>query len=158
DEFTVLLEDVIDPRIAEETAARIAGRLSSPIGLGGRDVFTTASIGIALSDGDYEDPDDLLRDADTAMYRSKGTGKARATLFDRTMVTEVLQRLELETALRGALESGGLHLHYQPIVDLKTGAMKEVEALVRWDHPDRGLIAPAAFVPLAEETGIVVPL
>ena len=158
DEFTLLLEDPADEGEISEVAERIAEALLVPLTVGGREVFTTGSVGIAVSRGDYATPDELLRDADTAMYRAKTDGKAHCVVFDRAMNLRAVERLELECDLRRALENGELRVFYQPIIFLESGRICEVEALVRWEHPQRGLIPPDAFIPLAEETGLIVPL
>jgi EAL domain-containing protein (putative c-di-GMP-specific phosphodiesterase class I) len=121
-------------------------------------VFTSASIGIALSTTGYVGPDEVLRDADTAMYRAKNGGRARYEVFDRTMHAQAVERLEIETDLRRAIERDEFVLHYQPIVSLITGELDGFEALVRWQHPKNGLVMPADFIPIAEETGLIVPM
>jgi diguanylate cyclase (GGDEF)-like protein len=158
DEFTILLEDVDDACRVARVAERVAAALRAPLVIGGREVFTTASIGIAISTGGDEMPGDLLRDADTAMYQAKTGGKAGYAVFDRSMNTRALERLEIESDLRQALEQGELRLHFQPIVQLESGQLTEVEALVRWEHPKLGLVPPGRFIPVAEETGLIVPL
>ena len=158
DEFTVLLEDLTDDRLLLGLAERITQVLHAPIMAGGREIVMTGSLGIAVSLGDSRLPDELLREADTAMYRAKATGKARSIVFDRSMSALALDRLNLETDLRRALEAGEFRLHYQPIMCLETGALREVEALIRWEHPERGLVLPGTFIPLAEEIGLIVPL
>jgi EAL domain-containing protein (putative c-di-GMP-specific phosphodiesterase class I) len=121
-------------------------------------VFTTVSIGIALSAEDYHRPEDILRDADTAMYRAKQLGKARHEVFDRAMHARVMERLGLERDMRGAVERGELFLQYQPIVSMSDGSLRGFEALVRWQHPEHGVIPPAKFIPIAEETGMILPI
>ncbi|HWM90700.1 MAG TPA: EAL domain-containing protein [Thermoanaerobaculia bacterium] len=158
DEFAILIEGGHGVDDAVHVANRIHERLAAPINLGGHEVFITASIGIAVHTADYEKPEDLLRDADTAMYRAKGSGRACHTVFHRGMHHFVMARLQLESELRRAVERGQIEVHYQPFVDLSTGVVTGVEALVRWSHPKRGLILPDDFLTVAEETGLIVPL
>ncbi len=158
DEFGILVDHVQSPVDAGHVAERVQTSVSAPFKVGGQEVFTSSSIGIAFSASGYERPEDLLRDADTAMYRAKSLGSGRTQIFDREMHARALARLTLETDLRRALERGEFRLHYQPIVSLATGRIAGFEALVRWSHPTRGLLAPAEFLSVAEETGIVVPM
>ncbi|HEV2861764.1 MAG TPA: EAL domain-containing protein [Pyrinomonadaceae bacterium] len=158
DEFTILLEDIEDEDEAVQVAERIQKELSQPFTLDGREVFTTASIGIAPSSTGYEDPEDILRDADTAMYRAKSAGKARHEVFDRAMHAVAVNLLQLETDLRKALERRELYLVYQPIVGLDDFRLCGFEALVRWNHPERGLVSPLDFIPVAEDTGQIIAL
>ena len=158
DEFTILLDGIKAPNDATRVADRVQRELARPFGLGGQEVFTTVSIGIALSTSGYEHPDHLLRDADIAMYRAKSLGKARYEVFDREMHALASAQLELETDLRRALDRGEFRVHYQPIVSLATGRATGFEALVRWQHPTRGLLLPGEFIPSAEETGLIIPL
>ncbi len=163
DEFTLLLEDVAGIEMTTEIGARIAEELRRPLEVQGHTLFVSASIGVARSgvptNGEaLPQAGDLLREADIAMYQAKSGGKSRCTVFDREMNTQAMERLELEADLRYAIDQGELVLHYQPIVSLETGRLQEVEALVRWNHPRRGLIAPLKFIPIAEETGLIVPL
>jgi diguanylate cyclase (GGDEF)-like protein/PAS domain S-box-containing protein len=155
DEFTVLLEDLKDPGDAKLAAERLMKAVTSPFMLGGREVFTSLSIGIALSNPGYEQAEDILRDADTAMYRAKSMGKARYEIFDADMRASVVARLQLETDLRRALEHGEFHNVYQPIVSLAAGQIVGFEALLRWQHPTRGLLGPEEFIRVAEETGLI---
>ncbi|MCW3059591.1 MAG: hypothetical protein JWQ02_1412 [Capsulimonas sp.] len=157
DEFAILLEDAA-PGEALEIAARVAEEMRKPLCIQGRDMFVTASIGVALSLDSSGDANGLLRDADIAMYQAKADGKAATVTFDRSMTARAAERLELESELRRAIEQGQLRLHYQPIIALSTQQISEVEALVRWEHPTRGLIPPGKFIPIAEETGLIVPL
>ncbi|MBD1861162.1 MULTISPECIES: EAL domain-containing protein [Trichocoleus] len=158
DEFTILLDDISDLDDATRIANRIHHALQSPFNLQGQEVFTSVSIGIALSETGYDWPEDLLRDADTAMYRAKSLGRACHKVFDRTMHLRAVELLHLETDLRRAIERQELRLHYQPIVSLTTGRIHGFEALIRWQHPERGLMSPAEFIPVAEETGLIVPV
>ena len=158
DEFTVLLEDLNDTNEAIEVAERLQQTLSLPFNLKGSEVFTTASIGIALSTIGYEQAEEVLRDADTAMYRAKLNGKARHEVFDKAMHASAMTLLQLETDLRRAVERKEFVLHYQPIVALETGIIRGFEALVRWQHPERGFISPSDFIPIAEETGLIIPI
>src|SRR6266849_1357499 len=155
DEFTVLLDLIKDPNDAKRTADRMMKALAAPFILGGKEVFTSVSIGIALSNSAYEQPEEILRDADTAMYRAKSLGKARYEVFDADMRASVMARLQLETDLRRALERGEFRNFYQPIVALVSGEIAGFEALLRWQHPTRGLLAPSEFIPVAEETGLI---
>jgi diguanylate cyclase (GGDEF)-like protein/PAS domain S-box-containing protein len=155
DEFTVLLDDIKDPSDAKRAADRMMKALVPPFILGGKEVFTSVSIGIALSNSAYEQPEDILRDADTAMYRAKSLGKARFEVFDADMRASVMARLQLETDLRRALERGEFRNFYQPIVALVSGEIAGFEALLRWQHPTRGLLGPIEFIPVAEETGLI---
>ena len=158
DEFTILLGDIKDISDATKIADRIYQELSLPFDLGGHEVFTTVSIGIAISTLGYDRPEDLLRDADMTMYRAKALGKGRLEVFDPTLHDRAMARLQLEIDLRRALERQELQLHYQPIVSFNNGRIIGYEALVRWQHPQRGWVSPVEFIPLAEETGLIVPL
>ena len=155
DEFTVLLEDLKDPGDAKLAAERLMKSVTAPFVLGGREVFTSMSIGIALSNPGYEQAEDILRDADTAMYRAKSRGKARYEIFDADMRASVVARLQLEMDLRRALEHGEFHNVYQPIVSLAAGQIVGFEALLRWQHPTRGQLGPEEFIMVAEETGLI---
>jgi predicted signal transduction protein with EAL and GGDEF domain len=155
DEFALILEEVAEPSDAARVAERLQCALRAPIALAGAEVFTSASIGIALAATDNETPQHLLRSADLAMYRAKEHGRARFEVFDPAMHVAALERLRLETDLRRALERDQLILHYQPVVSLHTGTLVAVEALIRWEHPERGLIPPADFIPVAERTGLI---
>lgn len=158
DEFTILFENLKHPDEAIAVAERIKEEMARPFNLNGNEVFTSASIGIALSTEGYTKAEDILRDADTAMYRAKALGKARHEMFDREMHTRANEALTLETDLRRAVERQEFIVHYQPIVELATGRISGFEALVRWQHPKLGLISPAKFVPMAEETGLIVQI
>lgn len=158
DEFVVLLEDIQDPKDVTIVADRIQHDLALPYDLEGHKVFVSVSVGIVLSEPDYEKPEDLLRDADIAMYRAKGQGRGRYEMFDTAMLARAMTRLELETDLRKALERQEFSVHYQAIVELGGDQITGFEALVRWQHPTRGLLSPAEFIPMAEETGLIVPI
>ena len=158
DEFAVLLTDIGDPALADGAAERIQRAIAAPVNLDGYEVFTSASIGIALSSSAYGRPEYLLRNADMAMYRAKAAGTGRHEVFDRAMHARALLRLQKETELRRALEREELRLYYQPIVSLRTGRIEGVEALLRWMHPERGTVAAGDFIPLAEETGLIHPI
>jgi diguanylate cyclase (GGDEF)-like protein len=158
DEFTILLDDLGDTGEARAVAERLQRELSMPYNLGGQEVFITVSIGIATSATGYQCPEDILQDADTAMYRAKHLGKARHEVFNQAMRTHAVDVLEMERDLRRAVERREMFLQYQPIVSLDTGVLRGFEALVRWQHPKRGLIPPLKFIPIAEETGQIIPL
>jgi diguanylate cyclase (GGDEF)-like protein/PAS domain S-box-containing protein len=158
DEFTVLLEDVPSPSEAARVAERIEGALRAPFVLEGRDRFVTTSVGIAFGGQGEERPGDLLRNADLAMYQAKAKGKNRHAVFEPGMDERALERLELESDLRRALEREEFRLHYQPKVSLESGEIVAMEALIRWEHPTRGLVSPAQFVPVAEEIDLIVPI
>jgi diguanylate cyclase (GGDEF)-like protein len=158
DEFGLLLEDVADAETAELVALRIEAELAKSLSFEGREVFVTASIGIALSSERLGTPEEVLRDADLAMYHAKAKGKARHEIFDGTMSAPALDRMDLEMDLRSAITNRDFRLHYQPILRLDTGRIVEVEALIRWQHEKRGLLQPDAFIGLTEETGLIVPI
>ena len=158
DEFAILLEDNLGNRDATQVVERIQKELKSPFNLNGHQVFATASIGVILSTIGYNHPSDLLRDADTAMYRAKARGRARHEVFDVVMHQQAVELLRLETDLRQAVENREFQLHYQPIVSLGNNKIVGFEALVRWQHPTRGMIFPTDFIPIAEETGLIIPL
>jgi diguanylate cyclase (GGDEF)-like protein/PAS domain S-box-containing protein len=158
DEFAVLLDDVRDIRDATRVAERILAEVSLPFHLAGHEIYTAASIGIALSSTEYGLPEDILRDADTAMYRAKLDGRCRYEVFDKQMHERAVHTLQVETDLRRALERREFRIHYQPIVGLQDGRIMGLEALLRWQHPTRGMVPPDEFVPLAEETGLIVSI
>ena len=158
DEFAILLESITETSDAGRVAERIEEALSFSINLAGAEVTTSASMGIVTSSMMHDQPEQLLRSADMAMYRAKAAGRARYEMFDRAMHTDALERLQLETDLRRAVELSEFTLHYQPLVSLRSGRITGLEALVRWKHPDRGLVHPADFIPVAEETGLIVPI
>src|SRR5215217_7407757 len=161
DEFAILLSgttDATDATDAVRVAQRIQDELSQPFMLDKNSAFATASIGIAFSSSGYDRADDILRDADIAMYRATENGKARYEVFDHGMHAGAVLRLQLESDLRQAIENKEFCVYYQPIVSLQTGRLAGFEALVRWNHPRRGLVSPADFIPVAEETGLIVPI
>ncbi|MBD2460596.1 EAL domain-containing protein [Oscillatoria sp. FACHB-1407] len=166
DEFVILLNQISDLKDATRTADHVQQLLALPFNLNGHQVYTTASIGIAMSSSLYQRPEHIMRDADTAMHRAKASGRARYQVFDAAMHLRLLERLQLENDLRRAIAATGnpknehqeLMLHYQPIVSLATGQITGFEALLRWRHPDHGFISPVRFVPMAEETGLIVQL
>jgi diguanylate cyclase (GGDEF)-like protein/PAS domain S-box-containing protein len=158
DEFVLLAEDIEDLGDVVQIAERAQKELSQSYRLGAQEVFISASIGIALGRSTYGDASEVLRDADTAMYRAKAQGKARYAVFQDEMYAGARELLSLDTELRRGLERGELVIHYQPIVSLLTGRAVTVEALVRWQHPKRGLLLPDQFIPFAEETGLILPL
>jgi diguanylate cyclase (GGDEF)-like protein/PAS domain S-box-containing protein len=159
DEFAVLLEDLVDG-VADATrvARRIQDVVAIPLTLGGYEVFTGASIGIALPSGGEESAEELLQNADTALYRAKASRTARYEVFDPGMHAALLERLQTEMSLRRAVERDEFRLHFQPIVSLRTGRIAAFEALLRWEHPERGLVGPDRFIGVAEETGLIVPV
>ena len=158
DEFAILLSGMSDATDAVRVAQRIQDELTQPFVLDKNSAFATASIGIAFSSSGYDRADDILRDADIAMYRAKENGKARYEVFDHGMHARAVSRLQLESDLRQAIEQKEFCVYYQPIVSLQTGRLAGFEALVRWNHPRRGLVSPADFIPVAEETGLIVPI
>jgi diguanylate cyclase (GGDEF)-like protein len=157
DEFAILLEDLRGRQYAARVAQRILDALSVPFNVAGRETSVGASIGIALN-VPADTVDTLLRNADVAMYTVKDSGRARYEFYVSAMLTSVLGRVDLEHEIRGALEAGQLVVHYQPMIELSTGGIRGLEALVRWQHPTRGLLHPADFIKVAEETGAIVPI
>lgn len=158
DEFGILLEFNISPRDAEAVAERVLQELEPPFTFSGQEIYISASLGIAFTTPETEDPEDLLRYADVAMYRAKGEGPGNYRIFDPEVDARATSRLAMETDLRQAIERGQLFNLYQPIVSLRSGRIEGLEALVRWEHPERGLVGPGEFIPVAEETGLIVPL
>ena len=157
DEFAVMIEDVTHPEGAVTVARRIIGAMAEPLAIAGSDVAVQGSIGIALASAG-QTASEIMRSADLAMYRAKGEGKGRYALYEPSMHELVLERLELKADLQRAVIVDEFDVHYQPIVTLQTGGIVGVEALVRWKHPDRGLVLPGDFISLAEETGLILPL
>ncbi|MDE2160124.1 MAG: EAL domain-containing protein, partial [Burkholderiales bacterium] len=158
DEFAILAAGLPDDAVAVELAQRLLEALNEPLSLGAMEIAATASIGITFSSIGYARPEDMLRDADIAMYRAKVGGKARYALFDVRLHTEVTQRVRLEADLRHALAAQGLAIAYQPLYDLVDGSLIGFEALSRWIHPDLGPVSPGAFIPIAEESGLITQL
>jgi diguanylate cyclase (GGDEF)-like protein/PAS domain S-box-containing protein len=158
DEFTILLNKVNEPSDVTMVAERLQRKLSAPFKFGNYEVFSSASIGIIVSDEINREPEDFLRDADTAMYRAKESGKARCEVFDREMHARNMNLLQLETDLRRAITRGEFEVFYQPIVNLETGLSTEFEALIRWRHPVHGYVAPKEFISVAEESGLIIPI
>ncbi|GBO55779.1 diguanylate cyclase/phosphodiesterasewith PAS/PAC sensor [Pseudanabaena sp. lw0831] len=155
DEFVMLIEEIQDVNDVIDVVQRIQGALKVPILIDGNEIFVTASIGIAFNSADHNNPEQLLRDADLAMYRAKDLGRERYETFNPDMHTEALRKLRLESELRRAIDRQELRVHYQPIVCLKTRQILGFEALVRWQHPEQGLVSPAEFIPIAEDIGLI---
>jgi EAL domain-containing protein (putative c-di-GMP-specific phosphodiesterase class I) len=158
DEFTILLNRTGTESDISKVVERIQRKLSQPFNIDNYEVFTTASVGVVLSDERKREADDYLRDADSAMYRAKEGGKARYEFFDREMHVRNMNQLQLETDLRHAVERNEFEVYYQPIVELNGGSISEFEALIRWRHPKQGMISPLDFVGVAEETGLIIPI
>jgi diguanylate cyclase (GGDEF)-like protein len=158
DEFAILLEDVEEYNDVIRVAERVQQELMRPLNLGGHEVYTTASMGITLSTIGYEHSENILRDADTAMYHAKEKGKARYEIFDAVMHARAVARLQLENDLRRALERQEMVVYFQPIISLATNKIAGFEALVRWQHPQRGFVSPGDFISIAEETGLIIEL
>ncbi|HKZ08739.1 MAG TPA: EAL domain-containing protein, partial [Methylomirabilota bacterium] len=160
DEFAILLEDLDDVEGATAVAERVGRGLETPFVVEGREIVATMSVGVALNTRRPIAPDELLRDADMAMYRAKSQGRNRYEVFDTDIdvAAPAIHRLDLELDLRSAVARDEFRLHYQPVVHLETGRVAEFEALVRWQHKDRGLLAPEAFISLTEETGLIIPI
>jgi diguanylate cyclase (GGDEF)-like protein len=158
DEFVVLCEDLVTQHDAIAIAERVDEAVSGPFVIDDTEVFVGVSIGIALPDDTEADPETLIRDADAAMYRAKDRGRSRWELFDNAMRASAVDRLDIENALRRALDRRELRVFYQPVIDLVTGRVTGVEALLRWEHSERGLLNPSDFITVAEETGLIVPI
>ena len=158
DEFVVILEEAAERPEVERIAGELLSVLSQPLQLSGHECQTTASIGIAMYPSDGTDMQTLTKNADIAMYLAKEDGKNGFRFFSREIRTQSIERLKMESALRRALERDQFTLHYQPKIDMASGQITGVEALLRWNHPDLGSVSPAQFIPLAEETGVIVPI
>ena len=158
DEFGIILDPVVDADDAMRMVERISADLRTPFAMGGRDWFISASLGIAVGRPGRATPGEMLREAEIAMVRAKGDPSRRFVLFEPSMSDQTMERIDMENDLRRAIERGELRLHYQPLIDLMTDRIVGFEALVRWQHPVRGLVPPLSFIPLAEETGLIVPL
>jgi predicted signal transduction protein with EAL and GGDEF domain len=158
DDFAILLEDLQHGTDATRVAERIQQDLVAPFSVEGTEVYCSASIGIAPGPAAYTQPEEMLRDANTAMYRAKAKGRAAHQLFDSDMHMRAVSQLRIETDLRRALEREEFIVHYQPIVDLAARKLSGFEALIRWQHPQRGLVPPGEFIPVAEETGLIQPM
>lgn len=158
DEFAILMDDIKNFTDVSRAVERVKNQFLLPLNLDGREMYTTASIGIALSSTGYQRPEDLLRDADTAMYRAKARGEGRYEVFDKSMHEQAVRVLKVETDLRRAIERSELRLHYQPIMSFYTGVLTGFEALVRWQHPEYGLLLPSEFIPVAEQSQLIVSL
>jgi diguanylate cyclase (GGDEF)-like protein/PAS domain S-box-containing protein len=158
DEFVAVLERFTHPREVEQVAEKLLSALRRPFNAKGYDLVVGGTIGVAIASPDLCTPKDLLRAADVALYRAKADGGGVFAVFDPRVDRQGLERLEQEADLRRALERGEFHIAYQPIVDIASGSILAVEALLRWDHPERGLLHPSEFIPLADETGLIVPL
>jgi diguanylate cyclase (GGDEF)-like protein/PAS domain S-box-containing protein len=158
DEFTIFLDNIHTLQDATKVAQRVLKKLSQPFNLNGHEVFANTSIGITLSTIGYDQPGDILRDADLAMYQAKMAGKGRYAVYNTLLYTQAVTRLKLETDLRGAIDRQQLELYYQPIIDLNSGQLTGFESLLRWHHPEWGFVSPAEFIPIAEETGLILPI
>jgi diguanylate cyclase (GGDEF)-like protein/PAS domain S-box-containing protein len=158
DEFVILLEDIENYEYASGVADRLQQELKRPFMVEGKEVFAPASFGVVLNTRDYDQPEDIIRDADAAMYHAKENGKAQYKIFDKTLHKKALHLLERETDLRKAIHRDEFENHYQPIVDLQTSCLVGFESLIRWNHPQLGLIYPDSFISIAEETGLIVPM
>jgi diguanylate cyclase (GGDEF)-like protein len=158
DEFVILLEDIEDEDFALKVARRLQCQLNRPFAIDEYEIYAPASIGIVLNTGAYDRPEDIIRDADTATHHAKEKGRSQLKIFDQKLHHRALELLRLETDLRKAIEANEFELHYQPIVDLQTGTITGFEALIRWRHPFKGLLAPDVFIPVAEETGLIIPI
>lgn len=155
DEFTVLLPNISDRSQSVKTADRIQSELRRPFAIDGQDLFISASVGVVNGPEGNMDAEDILRDAETAMYRAKASGRARAEVFDSTMHEDASERIQLENDLKKAMDNGEFEPYYQPIISLADGSISGFEALIRWNHPTQGIVSPGRFIPIAEETGLI---
>ncbi len=158
DEFVVLAEEIEGADAAEAIAQRLRRAVARPLQIAQSELFVSVSVGIAVADRNGADAEALISDADAAMYRAKATGRGRQVVFDQGLRAEAVERLDTETALQRALDRRELRIHYQPIVELGHGRTVGYEALLRWEHPERGLLLPVDFMRVAEETGLIVPI
>ena len=158
DEFVILLEDIEDENYAALIAERLQKSLKSPFEIKGNDIYAPASFGIVLNTKIYDDPEIIIRNADAAMYHAKEKGRSQFKIFDKTLHEKALNLLQIETDLRKAIENKEFDLYYQPIVSLDNISILGFEALIRWNHPTRGLVYPDSFIPVAEETGLIIPI
>lgn len=158
DEFVILLEDIENSEYASGVADRLQQELKRPFMVEGKEVFAPASFGVVLNTKDYEQAENIIRDADAAMYHAKENGKAQYKIFDQTLHKKALHLLQRETDLRKSIHTNEFENHYQPIVDLRTSSLVGFEALIRWNHPQLGLIYPGSFISIAEETGLIIPI
>lgn len=158
DEFTILLENINSTQAVTAIAERLQKALTWPFKLDEQDVFLEASIGIVIGTSEYTEPEQVLRDADIAMYKAKSQGRRCYRVFDGTMHDDAHRRFKLENYLRLAIENNHFFLKYQPIIQLLDGSVMGFEALLRWRHPEHGIISPAEFIPIAEDTGLIIPI
>jgi len=158
DEFTILIPEIAAPDHADRIARKLLDRIANPFNIQGQELFITASIGIAIYPNDGVTPETLLKNADAAMYRAKELGRNNSQMCTPAMTIRALERLGLENGLRRAIDRNELVLHYQPIIDLPSGNVSSFEALVRWNHPERGLLSPASFINIAEESRLILPI
>jgi diguanylate cyclase (GGDEF)-like protein/PAS domain S-box-containing protein len=158
DEFVILLEEIENSEYANSVADRLQQELKRPFKLEGKEVFAPASFGVVLITNNYDQPEDIIRDADAAMYHAKENGKAQYKVFDKTLHKKALHLLQRETDLRKSIHKNEFENHYQPIVDLRNSSLVGFEALIRWNHPELGLIYPGSFISIAEETGLIIPI
>jgi diguanylate cyclase (GGDEF)-like protein/PAS domain S-box-containing protein len=158
DEFVILLEDIENSEYANGVADRLQQELKRPFMVEGKEVFAPASFGVVLNTKDYDQPENIIRDSDAAMYHAKENGKAQYKVFDKTLHKKALHLLQRETDLRKSIHTNEFENHYQPIVDLRTSSLVGFESLIRWNHPKLGLIYPGSFISIAEETGLIVPI